>query len=212
MKEFSTLKRIFENFKTDVDALAESYERMAVADNRYNDEIRAERARERNADYNNRIDALAARAQDAATTEIKALEATLGQYIAAGDADRLTKLQTIAAAGLELSPVEADSLAAGASYLELRMLEQITGGRIKAPNLAVYEQDLKDLKFKTSGLKSYRGGLAGISTSTGLFGGYDGKSGGLGANLSSNIVEGWLTSSGKALAEMHGRWAVVKEG
>ena len=129
-----------------------------------------------------------------------------GRYIAARDADRLTKLQTIAAAGLELSPIEADSLAAGASYLELRLLERITSGRIKAPSLTVFEQDLKDLRVKASGLQHYRGSLAAINPGTGLFGGVSGKTG-LGAGMSSLIAGNWLSAG---LDEMTRRWATLE--
>ena len=211
MKEFSTLKRIFSDYKADVDGMAESYAREAAADSRYNDQIRAERAAARNADFNARIDSLAEKARAAAEKEITALEAALGRYVASGDADRITKLQAILTAGITLSPIEADSLAADAGYLEMKLLEKATGGRIAPPSLATFEQDIKDLKFKASGLSSYRGGLAAISNHTGLFGGITGKTG-MGATTSSVIVEGWLTSAEDQLNKMSERWAKIGGG
>lgn len=208
MNSFDTLKKIFANYKSDVDALETEYRQDVARDLTFNDKIIAERAQRRNEAYGNRIDVLSDRARTAAAQEIGKLKAALNEYVTtstATDKDKIQTLSALLAAGVELTGREITAFADGAGYAVLRMLAPHSNGRIIAPDLSRLEQDLKDIKLRADALRHYRGPLlhdtGGIS---GLFG-----QDGFGSNATATVL---LENAPAELDEMAGRWSdIMKE-
>lgn len=200
-KVFENLKKISGNYRATVDSLAEDYDLDGRKDYLYSDEVKAQRLQERNAAFNSRIDAAAAKAKEDAAPEIAKLREALKRYITtSADPTTLATLQSLIAGGVELSGAEIAAFADGAGYAVLRLLEKPSGGHIQAPKLESMEADLKGLETHFKDISAYRGGLASIGA-----GGYWGQSSAVG----STIMKGQFDSFIEKVDEVAGRWACL---
>jgi len=198
---FERLKKISSNYRAAVDELAPAYTKDAAPDASYNDEIRAERARARNNDYNARIDALARKAQEAAAPEIAELRRAIQAYTTSStDPATLATLQGLISAGVELSDAEIKAFAQKGGYAVLKLLERPSKGHVKAPDPMRFEQELRDLEIHFKDISTYRGGLAKISPD---------KPWGLVPVTGNVIMAGRLDKFPAKLDAMAERWACI---
>lgn len=201
MKEFESLKKINDNYKTAIDALSVEYETDADRDSRYSDELIAQRVAERNARFNAEIDKAAQKAVDAAAPEIAKLRKVLKEYITtSGDPATLSTIQALIAGGVELTDAEIAAFADGAGYAVLRLLEGPSKGHVQAPKLDKLEAELKELEAHFRNLRAYRGGMAGASTET-----FWGRS----ASVGSVIQQGMIDKFHEKVDEIAAQWAEV---
>ena len=201
MKEFESLKKINDNYKTAIDALSVEYETDADRDSRYSDELIAQRVAERNARFNAEIDKAAQKAVDAAAPEIAKLRKVLKEYITtSGDPATLSTIQALIAGGVELTDAEIAAFADGAGYAVLRLLEGPSKGHVQAPKLDKLEAELKELEAHFRNLRAYRGGMAGASTET-----FWGRS----ASVGSVIQQGMNDKFHEKVDEIAAQWAEV---
>lgn len=204
MKVFEDLKKISSNYRVAVDSLAEDHDLDGRKDYLYSDEIKAQRLQERNATFNSRIDAMAAKAKEDAAPEIAKLRETLKKYITtSADPATLATLQSLIAGGVELSSAEIAAFADEAGYAVLRLLEKPSGGHIQAPKLEALEADLKELECYFRDISAYRGKLAPIGA-----GGYWGLS----AVVGSTIMKGQIDHFTERMDEVAARWACLYTG
>jgi len=198
---FEKLKEIASDYRTAVDELAEEYELDGRQDYLYNDEIKAQRVQERNADFNERIARVAAKAQEAATPEIAKLRGAIQAYITTStDPATVQTLQALLSAGVELSSAEIEAFAQKGGYGVLRLLEKPSMGHIVAPSPERYERELKDLERNFRDIGFYRGKLAAIGP-----GGYFGQ----GSTVSSVVMQGMIDKLPAKLDAMAERWACI---
>lgn len=210
---FTNLKKISAAYKADVDELAEKWELAGRQDYQFTDEVKAQRIQDRNADYANRLTAIADRAQREAEKEIEKLRNTLQKWVVTSDsADTLQGLQAALSAGVALTVQEAAMFAQNGGYLTGKLLEKATGGRFTAQSVTGYEDDLKELARHFKELRYYRGGMASAFTD-GYFGNaaYAKSGSGLTAVVSSGVMAGQLDRFPEKVAEMETRWAVVQK-
>lgn len=158
------LKKINTDYKGCVDELAAQYEWDSAADLCYNEEIKAQRLRNRITDFNGRIDRAAENALAEAALEIDKLRGMFSAYIAnSDDAATLAAVRAIVSAGVELSDGEAAVLSERGGFVTLKLLEKHTGGRIKAPDMESFGRELGEIRGHFNSIKYYRGGLASIA-------------------------------------------------
>lgn len=162
---FDKLKKISSDYKNAVDALAPDYQSDGARDHLWSEAEQARRKTERNAAYNAEIDKLARKAQEQAAPVIAELREAVQRYITSStDPATLTTLQGLIAAGVALTDAEINAFAQKGGYGVLRLLERPSRGHVKAPVPEVYEKELQELERYFRDIKSYRGGLAAIST------------------------------------------------
>lgn len=201
MKEFESLKKINDNYKTAIDALSVEFETDAARDARYSDEIKAQRLQERNARFNAEIDAAANKAVEAAAPEFVKLREKLRTYITtSADPATLSTIQALITGGVELTDAEIAAFADGAGYAVLRLLEGPSKGHVQAPKLDKLEAELKELEAHFRNLRAYRGGMAGASTET-----FWGRS----ATVGSVIQQGMIDKFSGTVDEIAGQWAGI---
>lgn len=203
MKEFESLKKINDNYKTAIDALSVEYETDAARDSRYSDELIAQRVAERNARFNAEIDKAAQKAVDAAAPEIAKLRKVLKEYITtSGDPATLSTIQALIAGGVELTDAEIAAFADGAGYAVLRLLEGPSKGHVQAPKLNKLEAELKELEAHFRNLRAYRGGMAGAGTESAW---------GMSTTVGSAIQAGMIDKFPGKVDEIAGRWSIMEQ-
>lgn len=164
MKEFESLKKINDDYKSAVDSLSEDYDLDGRRDYQFSDEIKAQRVAERNARFNGEIDKAAQKAVEAAAPEFAKLREKLRTYITtSADPATLSTIQVLIAGGVELTDAEIAAFADRAGYAVLRLLEGPSKGRVQAPKLDKLEAELKELEAHFRNLRAYRGGVASAS-------------------------------------------------
>lgn len=164
MREFESLKKINDAYKTAIDALSVEYETDSARDSRYSDELIAQRVTERNSRFNAQIDQEAQKAINAAAPEFVKLREALRAYITTGsDPVTLSTLQALISGGVQLTDAEIAAFADGAGYAVLRLLEGPSKGHVQAPKLDKLEAGLKELESHFRNLRAYRGGMAAAS-------------------------------------------------
>ncbi len=199
---FGKLKQISSDYRAAVDELAEDYELAGRQDYLYNNEIKAQRVQQRNADFNNRISQAAARAQEAAAPEIVKLRGAIQAYITdSTDPATVQTRQALLSAGVELSDMEIVAFAEKGGYAVLRLLEKPSKGHVVAPDPMRFEQELRDLEIHFRDIGAYRGGLASISTD---------RPWGQAPATGSVIVRGMIDKLPAKLDAMAARWAVLE--
>lgn len=202
MKQFEQLKRISNNYRAAVDNLAEDYELAGRQDYRYNDEIRAQRVRERNVDYNARIDATAARAVEDAASVIDELRAVLKTYITSSDdTGTLAAMQALVISGVTLTDAELAAFSEKGGFVTLKLLEKYSGGRFKAPTVDGLEENLKELETFFKDLSAYRGSLAPINPV---------RPWGQSPTVGSKIQQGMIEHFSEKLDAMVARWSTLE--
>lgn len=81
MNTFEYLEHLSNSYKNAVDELSKEYTAEEARDGRYNDEIKAQRHRDRLPEYDQRITALANEAATKAAPEIDRLKEALHRYV-----------------------------------------------------------------------------------------------------------------------------------
>ena len=199
---FEKLKKISAEYRENVDSLAQDYDLESRHDFQLRDEIKAQRAAERNARFNGLIDRAAQKAMEAAEPEITRLRERLKQYItSSSDPATLSTLQSLLAGGVTLSSAEIEAFADGAGYAVLRLLERPSGGHIQAPRVEGLEKDVDELTAYFRSIRAYRGGMADATSE--IFWG-------MSAPVGSKIQEGMLTHFSEKLDAMQQRWAALE--
>lgn len=199
---FNRLMKISNEYRENVDSLAQDYDLDSRKDYQFNAEIKVQRVQERNDKFNRLIDEAAQKAIEAAEPEIIKLRERLKQYVtSSSDPATLSTLQSLLAGGVTLSSAEIEAFADGAGYAVLRLLEKPSGGHIQAPSLAGMEKDVKELAAYFQSIRAYRGAIAGASTETFW---------GMSAPVGSTIQQGMIEGFGAKLDAMRQRWSVLE--
>lgn len=207
MTIFEYLETVSNDYKARIDELSAEYEREEQTDQRYNDELREQRHRERLPEYDAKIKALAEKAQERAQAEIDRMRTRLKEYItSSSDPATMQALSSLIASGVKLTSAEVKAFADGAGYAILRMLEPMGGGQITAPRLDGLQNDINALEGYFKRLEVYRGKMGDTNTAQPRPYGQSGR-------VASTIQAGQIGHFHDRLSEMEPRWTgILKEG
>ena len=203
---FETIQQAAAAHIKKIDELAAAATQEAKTDHLFADVVQAERKERRRAGAMEIISESAAAAKQKAVTEIENMRKAFSTHMTTTtDPGALQSLQALISAGITLSQSEVDAFAATGDYAALRLLEQHTKGRVKAPTLENFNKDMTDISLYFDLLAAYSGPgheLADAVTA---------RPWGQSPTVAGAMLEGQTRHFPAMLDEISSRWDVVKE-
>lgn len=205
-KHFEIIEQAAADFIKRVDAIIPGQQVEAKSDHYFADAVQSQRREARRAAAEFAINDGAKAAREKATAEVEAMRTAFKKYMTAtSDPGALQSLQALVNAGVELTPAEVEAYAATGDYATLRILEPHSKGRVTAPSVEAFEQDMRAILGHFDMLTAYSGPACELAEAV------TARPWGQSARVNGAILKGTIPTFPGKLAEIAARWEIVRE-